>query len=228
LGWAQGQLGDFNHALENLKKAEPIFETQGVADPKNVGAQYRRVELDRSIGIVEGYAGHRDESIEYLKRAAVILEGIIQQDPAYRNYPLLLAELQGRVANLLVQAGRRAEAEPYAEASVAYFKKLGDRPDVTPSQLIECIRGLAETGVPSLRDYPAALRFALRADQLASGKNPAVLGYLAEAYDLNKNPSQALEAARRGLAATPPTKPGDPPSKLRQWLEDEVKEYQAK
>ena len=228
MGWAQAQLGDFNHALESLKKAEPIMDAQGAADPKNVGAQYRRVELDRSIGIVEGYAGRRDESIEYLKRAAVILEGIIQQDPAYLNYPMFLAELQGRVANLLVQSGRSNEARPYAEASVSFLKKWGERPAATPSQLIECIRGLAETGIPSLRDYPTALRFALRADQLASGKNPAVLGYLAEAYALNKNLPLALEAARRGLAATPETKPGEPSSKLRQWLEGEVQEYQGK
>jgi len=39
------------------------------------------------------------------------------------------------------------------------------------SKLIEAVRGVGETGVPALPDYPAALRFALRADQLASGKN---------------------------------------------------------
>jgi hypothetical protein len=79
-----------------------------------------------------------------------------------------------------------------------------------------------------LRDYPAALRFALRADQLASGKNPAALGYLAESYGLNKDYRKAVDAAERALAVTPPTKPGDPPSRLRQWLQDELKEYQAK
>jgi tetratricopeptide (TPR) repeat protein len=228
LGWTQGQLGDFDHALENLKKAEPILDAQGAADPQNMGAQYRRVELDRSIGIVEGYAGQRKESLEYLRRATDIMAAIVKRDPDYRSYPLLLAELEGRVANLLVQAGRMHDARAYGEASVAYFKKLGDRSDATPTQLMECIRSLAETGIPSLRDYPTALRFALRADQLASGKNPAVLGFLAEAYGLNKNFPQALDAARRGLSTMPEIKPGDKPSQLRQWLEDEVKEYQGK
>jgi hypothetical protein len=96
------------------------------------------------------------------------------------------------------------------------------------SQLIEAVRSVAETQVPSLRDYTAALRFALRADQLASGKNPAAPGYLSEAYGLNKNYAQAVNAAQRALAVTPTTKPGDPPSRLRQWLQDELKEYQAK
>jgi hypothetical protein len=67
----------------------------------------------------------------------------------------------------------------------------------------------------------------LRADQLAAGKNPAALGYLAEAYGLNKNYPKAVEAAQRALAVTPPTKPGEPTSRLRQWLQDELKEYQA-
>ena len=66
------------------------------------------------------------------------------------------AELQGRVANLLWQAERKSEAAPYAEASVAYFRKIGDSPGATPQQLIEAVRSVAETGVPSLRDYPAA------------------------------------------------------------------------
>jgi eukaryotic-like serine/threonine-protein kinase len=228
LGWTQAQLGDFNHALESLNRAEPILDTQGVADPQNVGAQYRRVELERSIGIVEGYAGHRSASLGHLRRATGLMEAVAKHDPANVGYPPILAELRGRVGNLLIQAGRMAEARPYAEASVAYYRKVGDRPDTTPSILMECVRSLTETGIPSLRDYPTALRFALRADKLASGKNPAVLGYLAEAYGLNKYFLQALDAASKGLAETPAPKAGEKPSQLRQWLEDEVKEYRGK
>ena len=228
LGWTQGQLGDFKHSLATLEEARPILDAQAAGDPSNMGAAYRRVDLYRSLGLVEGYAGHAKESLEYIRQASNILAGIVKRDTANTVYPIILAELQGRVANLLVQAGREAEARPYAEASVAYFKKLGDRSDATPAQLMECVRSLAENGIPALRDYPAALRFALRADQLASGKNPAALGYLAEAYGLNKNYPKAAEAAERALAVTPPTKTGEPPSRLRQWLQDELKEYQAK
>lgn len=228
LGWTQGQLGDFKTSLATLEEARPILDTQAASDVSNMGAAYRRVDLYRSLGLVEGYAGHAKESLEYLRRATTILDGIVKRDTANMIYPIILAELQGRVANLLVEAGRKAEAEPYAEASVGYFKKLGERPDATPAQLMECVRSLAENGIPSLRDYPAALRFALRADQIAGGKNPAVLGYLAEAYGFNKNYPKAVDSAVRALAVTPPTKPGEPPSRLRQWLQGELKEYQAK
>jgi eukaryotic-like serine/threonine-protein kinase len=228
LGWGQGQLGDFKHALANLDEARPILDAQAAADPENVGAQYRRMDLYRSLGLVNGYAGRAAEALQNLQNALDILDVIVQRDTANTIYPLLRAELQGRVANLLLQAGRNSEAQPYAEASVAYFRKIGDSPDATPQQLIEAVRSLAETQVTALRDYQAALRFALRADQLAAGKNPGALGYLAEAYALNKNYQQAVGAAERALAITPPTKPGDPPSRLRQWLQDELKEYQAK
>lgn len=228
LGWGQGQLGDFRHSLANLEEARPILDAEGAADPENVGAQFRRVDLYRSLGLVNGYANHSAEALTNLQKAVGILDQIVQRDPINTIYPLLQAELQGRVANLLMAAGRKAEAEPYAKASVAYFHKIGDAPNATPQQLMEAVRSVAETEVTSLRDYPAALRFALRADRLASGKNPAVLGYLAEAYGLNKNYPKAVDAVQRGLAVTPPTKPGEPTSRLRQWLEDELKEYQAK
>ena len=72
---------------------------------------------------------------------------------------------------------------------------------------------VAENEIPSLRDYPAALRFALRADQLAAGKNPAALGYLAEAYALNKDFPQAVEAAE--TSAWPSRRPPSRASRRR-------------
>jgi eukaryotic-like serine/threonine-protein kinase len=228
VGWGQGQLGDFKHSLANLNEARPVLDALAAADPQNVGAQYRRVDLYRSIGLVNGYAGNAAEALKNLQKAVDILDVIVKRDTANAIYPMLRAELQGRVANLLLQAGRKTEAVPYAQESVQYFRKIGDSADSTPQQLIEAVRSVAETQVTSLRDYSAALRFALRADQLAAGKNPAALGYLAEAYGLNKNYAQAADAAQRALAITPPTKTGEPPSRLRQWLQDELKEYQAK
>jgi tetratricopeptide (TPR) repeat protein len=220
VGWDQGQLSDFNAGLTSLEEALPMLDAQWKADPENVGAAFRCVDAYRSLGLIHGYAGHKAESLENLRKTVEILDWIVPRDTANVVYPLLRAEMQGRVANLLVEAKREAEARPYAEASVAYFKRIGDSPDATPQQLIEAVKSAAETGVKSLRDYPAALRFALRADELAKGKNPAALGYLAEAYALNDNLPRALDTAQRGLAITP-----NSPSQLRKWLEDEVRDY---
>ena len=228
VAWDEGQLNDFNAALDNLEQARPVLDELAAADPQNLGAAFRRVDCYRSLGLIHGYAGHKTESLDNFRKAVEIMDSILQRDAGNANYPLIRAELAGRIANLLVDAGHAAEARPYAESSIAYFRRLGESPDATPSQLMEAIKALAETGVKSLRDYPAALRYAERADELAKDKNPAVLGYLAEAYSLNNDYAQALDAAQRGLANVPATKPGEPASKLRSWLEDEVQEYRAK
>ena len=199
LGWTQGQLGDFKKSLATLEEARPILDAQSAADASNMGAAFRRVDLYRSLGLVEGYAGRSKESLQYIQEATDILDAIVKRDTANTIYPIILAELQGRVSNLMVEAGRKNEAMPYAEASVGYFKKLGERSDATPAQLMECVRSLAENEIPSLRDYPLALRFALRANQISAGKNPAVLGYLAEAYGMHQELPQAVEAARERL-----------------------------
>ncbi|HTQ53925.1 MAG TPA: protein kinase [Bryobacteraceae bacterium] len=228
LGWDKGQLNDFKGALSDLEQARPVLDELSASDPQNVGAAFRRVDLYRSLGMIHGYAGHKAEALASFRQAIDILDWAVPRDPANIAYPLLRAEMQNRVANLLVDAKRDAEARRFAEASVAYFRKIGDSPTATAPQLMEVVKCLAETHVQSLRDYPAALRYALRADQVAQGKNPAVLGYVAEVYSLNGDKAKAVAAAQRGLAQVPPTKPGAAPSQLRKWLEDEVKEYGAR
>lgn len=226
-GWNRGQLGDLKTALADLNEGVPELSQLASADPTNAMAAYRLMDGYRSLGLVQGYAGKNGRSLESLKKATLILDDLAGRDPANKIYGMLRAELQGRVANLLVDAGRKDEARGYAEPSVAYFKKLGEDPSATPQQLLSAIRSVAECGVESLRDYSAALRFSLRADQAAHGKDPAILGYLAESYALNHDFSKAVAAAQRGLQATP-SKPGEPPTRLQQWLTQEVADYKAK
>ncbi len=228
LGWNQGQLGRLKESLATLEAARPLLDAQAAADPQNAGAEYRRFELYRSLGIVYGYARDTVRSLADLRMSLSIIEKIMKRDTGNANYPVLRAEMQGRVATALLRAGHSAEAYPYAQSSVAYFKELGENPAVTPGELMEAIRSTAENAVPSLRDYPAALRFALHADQIANGKNPAILGYLAESYALNNNYRQAADAAKRGLALVPAPKSGQPASQLRQWLQSESADYEAK
>jgi eukaryotic-like serine/threonine-protein kinase len=228
LGWNQGQLGELKESLATLEAARPLLDAQATADPQNTGPEYRRFELYRSLGLVYGYAKDTANSLADLRTALSIMDKIMQRDTANANYPVLRAEMQGRVATVLFETGRSAEAFPYAQASVTYFKKLGENPAVTSGELMEAIRSTANNAVPSLRDYQAALRFALHADQLSNGKDPAILGYLAESYALNKKYPEAADAAKRGLAQVPAPKPGQPASQLRQWLQSEFNEYQSK
>ncbi len=157
------------------RRPRPIRRTSALS----IGAWISTVRS----GLVNGYAGNASEALQNLQKAVGILDVIVKRDTANAIYPMIRAELQGRVANLLLQAGQKNGGRRRTPRRASrIFGESGDSADATPQQLIEAVRSVAETQVSSLRDYPAALRFALRADQLAAGKNPAALGYLAEAY----------------------------------------------
>jgi hypothetical protein len=78
--------------------------------------------------------------------------------------------------------------------------------------------------IESLRDYPRALRYAKRADELAGGKGPIPIIYLAEAYANNGDAANALATVNRGLLLVPPTPPGQKPSEVRRNLENELRD----
>ena len=198
------------------------------ADPDNAMLAFHAVDLYRSLGLVHGYAGHAQESLRYLRHGVEILDKLVARDPGEWPYAITRAELQGRVASLLVKAGSPAEARAYAKASIDFFKKVGDNPNATAEELTEAVRATDDTEVKEMRDYAAGLRLALRADDLTKHKNPAIAGFLAEAYALNGRYPEALEIVQRGLANLPATKPGGPPSRLRQWLQEEESDYAKK
>ena len=128
LGWGQGQLGDFKHSLANLEEARPILDAQAEADPQNVGAEFRRVDLYRSLGLINGYAGNDAESLANLQKAVGILDVIVKRDTANTIYPLIRAELQGRVANLLLQAERRRRPRPTPRTASLILGRSGTAP----------------------------------------------------------------------------------------------------
>jgi phage host-nuclease inhibitor protein Gam len=83
-----------------------------------------------------------------------------------------------------------------------------------------------DPAVKTLRDYPLALRYALRADGLAKGKDLATLVYLGEAYWRNGNASAAVETARKALAMLPAVGPGASVSNTRRQVEESITEYE--
>jgi tetratricopeptide (TPR) repeat protein len=118
------------------------------------------------------------------------------------------------------------EARRYAEASLAYLKEAAESPNATVQQLVEVVRVLLDPAVKMLRDYPLALRYALRADALGKGKDLATLYYLAETYWRNGNAPAAVETARKALAMLPAAGPGESSSKARRQVEERLAEYE--
>jgi non-specific serine/threonine protein kinase/serine/threonine-protein kinase len=202
VGWNQGQLQEFKESLASLNEARDVLDGQAAADPQNATAAFRQVDVYRSLGIVQGYAGNAAASEENLRRAVEILDRLVERDPLNTSNRVLRASLQGRIGNLAAAAGRIEEARRYAEAGLAYLKEAAENPNATVQQLVEAVRVLLDPAVETLRDYPLALRYALRADGLAKGKDLATLVYLGEAYWRNGNASAAVETARKALASS--------------------------
>ena len=89
------------------------------------------------------------------------------------------------------------------EAIGQYQKALQLRPD-SMSAGANLAWILASNPDPSLRDGARAVALALRADQLAGGQNPIILGTLAAAYAEVGKFSQAAATAQRALQLAGP------------------------
>ena len=226
VGWNQGQLQEFKESLASLNEARDVLDGQAAADPQNASAAFRQVDVYRSLGIVQGYAGNAAASEENLRRAVEILDRLVERDPLNTSNRVLRASLQGRIGNLAAAAGRIQEARRYAEAGLAYLKEAAESPNAAVQQLVEAVRVLLDPAVKTLRDYPLALRYALRADGLANGKDLATLVYLGEAYWRNGNASAAVETARKALAMLPAAGPGASASNTRRQVEESLAEYE--
>jgi tetratricopeptide (TPR) repeat protein len=226
VGWNQGQLQEFKESLASLSEARDVLDGQAAADPQNASAAFRQVDVYRSLGIVQGYAGNAGASEENLRRAVEILDQLVERDPLNTSNRVLRASLHGRIGNLAAAAGRIQEARRYAEAGLAYLKEAAESPNATVQQLVEAVRVLLDPAVKTLRDYPLALRYALRADGLAKGKDLATLVYLGEAYWRNGNASAAVETARKALAMLPAVGPGASVSNTRRQVEESITEYE--
>jgi hypothetical protein len=104
-----------------------------------------------------------------------LTNGLIAIDPSKVSNFVIGAEAQGRAAKLLAADGRMDQATQYAKASIATLTRIAERPDAAAQNLSEAAIVLMVTPIQSLRDYPRALRYAKRADQLSGGKEPGAV-----------------------------------------------------
>jgi tetratricopeptide (TPR) repeat protein len=227
MGWNQWRLGHYDEALKTMQRPREIAEQFATVDPKNAKNMLRLVSTYDTCVQIDIALHHGDAAADDVTKEATMLKRLIALDPANASYRQLLASLQGGVAKFLAKEGRMAEATRYAKASIAYLTEVADRPDATERTLDEASIVLMVTPVLSLRDYPRALRYALRADQFSKGKDYVAVTYLAMAWANNGQPQKALETVRRGLAMVPGAAPGQRPSAARLNLEQEERDIQT-
>lgn len=222
-GWDQGQLSEFDAAIRDLEAGKEIVVGIANADPQNMAAAYHCTNAYRNLGIVNNYAGRKEAALASFRQAVGYFDQLIMGEPLNTHHPLHRAEALIRISDLLVQLGRKAEAEAPAREGLAYLTKLADSPNATASQLLDATRWLLNTEVKALRDPQRALRYVLRTDEKTPGRDE----YLAEALYSTGDAAGAVAAIDRILATLPPLAPGEKPSRNRQLFLEARKQYSA-
>lgn len=227
IGFFEEEAGQYAEAIATVEPAREILDRLAAQDPRNATNALRRVNLYRTRGFANQNWGHTKDAIGDFRTCIQILDGMIAVDPVKQSARLIRAELQGRLSQMLAKDGRMADAEQVSRESLNYFAQMAERPDAASQNLNEAAAAFSGSPVPSLIDYPRALRYAQRADQLAQGKDVSAIFYIAQCYEEMGDGPKALEAIRRDLALLPPPAPGEKPSRNRLLAERHLRRIES-
>lgn len=218
---AMEQSGKYTDALVPLERARDIVDGLAKSDPKNSTNALRRANVYKTLGAIYHYLNQKQKTVDAYRTAIEILSELIAVDPSRTSTRLVRAVLEGYTAANLADLGRMNEATPYAKASIEELQTLADRPDAPLQYLDQAALALMFTPVPSLHDFPRALRYAKRADEISRGKDILTIAYLAHAYVDAGDGQMALQTVERALAMMPPLPRGQAPTEGRKNLEHE-------
>jgi tetratricopeptide (TPR) repeat protein len=225
---AQGLLGDSKGALESYRAGMEPAERDLRADPTNGKAQYDLMVGYKNLGDLYYEQLHNmPEALKCFRRAAELLEALIQADPKNVVNRQRLADTLSYVASSELFTGKPVEARRDAKRSLEIAKEVADLPTATPDQIYTYAWLAVTTDPADLRDPKAALPYAKRAAELKGGHNSLSLHALAQAYAGVGEWSHAEETELKALAEYAPVKPGDPVPVQQKMMEDYLKEIRA-
>ena len=215
MGFAQGQLGDYDAAIRNTNRAGVILEVLATADPANASALYQVTAVYRNRGLIRKYKGDFRGAIEEFEHAAELHRQLSERDPSNAIYKQLRADLLARVGSLYVSLGQPSLAKEKTATGMQVMKQLADLPGASLTDINTACSWFGDAMVVSLRDPKIALPFCQRAVDLTQGKDPDALFGMAVAKYHNGDRNEALAILDRAIALLPPTEPGKPKSQQR-------------
>jgi hypothetical protein len=222
--FAYGQINQFDAGLEHAHLAEQIYLPLVAANPEDHDVRYRLAVLRRIAGMVNGYAKRWAESADDFAKGIADYDTLLKTgpNPQYLGYQ---AELRMRMADALWEANRKQEAETAAKVGLAEFRDLTRSPTAKFALLRQAARYLLFTEVTTLRNPKEGLALAERASA-GSGDPFQAYELLAAAYGENHRYRDAADTERKALNELPPLKPGEPPSRARQFTESTLSQYE--
>jgi len=225
---AQHLLGDAKGALESYRAGIAPAEEALRADPTNGKAQYNLMVGYKNLGdVYYDQVKNMPEALKCFRRAAELMESLIQSDPKNVVNRQRLAEVISYVASCEWFTGKPEEARRDARRSLEIAKALADLPDANHDQIYN-YAWLAVTMDPAdVRDPKSALPYAKRAVELGGMHNALSLHVLAQAYEGVGDYAHAEETELKALATYAPVKPGDPVPVQQRMMDDFLKEIRA-
>lgn len=189
---------DFTGALSVLRQAEQVAPEDG--------------RIHNDLAAVLDRLGKRDEALEEVREALRISPWMAQ---AHFNLGAFLLEA-GRADEALPElertlemnpsfpSGEEALAQAYGlerrdGAALAHYRKALEEDPGSVNALVGAARILASTEDAKLRNGAEAVKLAVRANEIAGGKDPTVLDTLGAAYAEAGQYARALEAAHHAL-----------------------------
>jgi len=185
----QGRYGDAETLL--LETLEIDKRVNGEAHPSTLSTK-------DSLAQLYWYQGRYEESESLHLEILELRKSVLGEDH------LRTLDSMYHLARAYGKQGRMDEARPLAGKLLDLCRKQAERSDASPRQLNSCAENLLTCEPPDLRDPHAALRFAIRANDLTGHGNPLYLGTLSLAYHLTGDTSKAIENQEKAIALLPP------------------------
>lgn len=218
-GFAEGQAGQYDHAIADQAAAGVILSAWLAVDPNNTYPIYQLTSVYRASGIVEGYRKNAAAAVEDFHKAAEPHRALIRHDPTNTTYRYQRAEALIRGGNWRAALHLQAEARAQSAEGLQVVEDLAARPKARLSHVFVGCRWLAETEVVELRKPARAAESCRKAMELTHGEDPEAFSGLATALDLMGGRRGAALPVEKDLTFIPPPVPGQPPSHQSKDLE---------
>jgi eukaryotic-like serine/threonine-protein kinase len=225
MGWGYGQINQFDAALDHCRQAEQIYLPLVAADPADNGLRYKLAVIRRNAGIINGYAKRWSDGAAEFAKGIADYDVLLKAGPNKR-YRIYQADLTMRMANALLAAGRPAEAETTAAAGISTFREIAHSQDVAFPDIRVLVTYLLESPLPAVRDPKEALALLDQPRWRGQADTFEFNEVLAMAYRENHRYREAADTMRKALSLMPPTKPGDPPNRARQEIEESLARFE--
>lgn len=222
----EGSTGDFKAAGGHYLRASEINENSLRAEPNNEKARANVITTQKNLGDLFYYSlNNMTEALRCYRRAGELLEIECRADPGKIVWRQRLAEVLTCIASCLMETGQPQEARREAQRGLVVAKEVADSPGATQDQVYNYAWLEVTVDPADLRNYAAALPYALRAVGMSNPPHPLSLHVLAQTYAGLGDYQHAVQSEEKALSLFPPSEPGQAVTRNQTILQQSLEEF---